>query len=227
MSRGIISIYWGDKAALPLERLLASTQKFHPELPHEFIEIESRLDGAFQLQEKARMFDLSPFDETLYLDCDTVVLGRLDYGFNKALVADSGLALAICECPWARRYPKIFSGDEIEYNTGVVFFTRKAEPVFRQWQENASVLDSTIVCLDHNQEMRVMPSNDQGTFAAAIEQTGTVPFVLPHNWNYRPLFHTSFFGPVKIWHDYTDPPDDLVAANEYYTTPGHVIQFHC
>lgn len=226
MSRGIVSIYWGDKANLPIERLLASTQKFHPELPHEVIEIETQHEGENRLQEKAGIFELSPFDETLYLDCDTVVMGKLDYGFNKALAAESGLAVAICECPWARRYPRIFSGDEIEYNTGVLFFTRKAEPVFRQWERNALELDSTIVFLTHNQEMSMMPSNDQGTFAAAIEQTGAVPFVLPHNWNYRPHFHTSFFGPIKVWHDYNDPPDDLVAANEYYNTPGHVIQFH-
>ncbi len=47
------------------------------------------------LNQKATMFDLSPFDETLFLDLDTVVLGRLDFGFQKA--QQFGLAIAICE----------------------------------------------------------------------------------------------------------------------------------
>ena len=50
------------------------------------------------LLQKSQMFQFSPFRETLYLDADTVVLGRLDFAFLKA--QEFGLACCICECPW-------------------------------------------------------------------------------------------------------------------------------
>ena len=74
MSRGIISIYWGDESKLPIERLKASVKKFHPELPHEIIKVEAPGGEASSLNQKSAMLDLSPFDETLFLDLDTVVM---------------------------------------------------------------------------------------------------------------------------------------------------------
>ncbi|MEJ0070814.1 MAG: hypothetical protein WDO24_21130 [Pseudomonadota bacterium] len=40
------------------------------------------------------MFEHSPFETTVYLDADTVVLGRLDYGFEMA----ERFGLACCHC---------------------------------------------------------------------------------------------------------------------------------
>jgi hypothetical protein len=65
------------------------------------------------------MMELSPFEETLYLDADTVVLDRLDFGFEQA--ARFGVACCICECPWARRYRGLPNDDGVEYSTGVLF----------------------------------------------------------------------------------------------------------
>jgi hypothetical protein len=223
MSRGIVTIVWGDKGKLPLDRLLQSTKRHHPDLPHEIVEVETAASGPFALQEKAKMLDVSPFDETLYLDADTVVMGRLDFGFQKA--AAHGLALSICENPWARRYWKIFSGDEIEYNTGVIFFTREAKFLFDAWKECASQLDASVL-YTQGAEVKIMPSNDQGTFAAALEKTGVNPYVLPCNWNFRPQWQKSFFGPIKIWHHYSNPPDYLDSVTAFYAQKEHVIQYH-
>lgn len=223
MSRGIISIYWGDESKLPIERLKASVKKFHPELPHEIIKVEAPGGEASSLSQKAAMLDLSPFDETLFLDLDTVVMGRLDFGFEKAVTF--GMALAICEAPWGKRYPKIFVGDEIEYNTGVIFFTKKAKPVFDTWKDLAGRIDSGIIAVG-DQGIYTMPANDQGSFALAVEQTGFNPFVLPLNWNFRPQWHRSFFGPIKIWHDYGDPPPFFEELNSYYSNQDSIIQYH-
>jgi hypothetical protein len=224
MKRGIITIVWGDRGKLPLDRLLASTRRHHPELPHEIIEVVPERTGYGALQEKARMLDLSPFEETLFLDADTVVLGNLDFGFQKAV--QHGLAISICENPWARRYPRLFQGDEVEYNTGVVFFSRKAEPLFDAWKRCAKTRDSLLIHLMKGKAAS-QDSNDQGTFCAAIEETGFNPFVLPLNWNFRPVFQRSFFGPIKIWHDYSDPPADIAETLPgYYRSPRSVIQFH-
>jgi hypothetical protein len=223
MTRGILSIYWGDESKLPIERLKTSVKKFHPDLPHEIIKIDAPSGQASSLNRKSEILDLSPFSETLFLDLDTVVMGNLDYGFEKAKTF--GLALAICENPWGRRYSKIFSGDEVEYNTGVIFFTNKSQDVFDRWKKLAGEVDSEMVGVDNGQIFR-MSANDQGSFALAVEQTGFNPFVLPHNWNFRPLWHRSFFGPIKIWHDYSDPPPFFEEINAYYSKTDSVIQFH-
>jgi hypothetical protein len=223
MKRGILSIYWGDEAKLPLQRLCKSIKQFCPNLGHELIKIDADSEDLKNLNQKANMFNLSPFDETLFLDIDTVVMGNLDFGFEKA--KKYGLALSICEAPWARRYQALFSGDEIEYNTGVIFFTKKAKPVFDEWKKNAFIVDSSIIGRDANGLWK-SSSNDQGSFALALENTSFNPFILPLNWNFRPIWQKSFFGPIKIWHDYSDPPSNLFELNKYYESNDSIIQYH-
>ena len=223
MTRGIISIYWGDRAKLPIERLKKSVEIFHPDLPFEIIEVEAPSGQPSSLHKKSEMFDLSPFEETLFLDIDTVVMGNLDFGFEKA--KQFGLAISVCESPWGKRYPKIFTGDEVEYNTGVIFFTKKSKEVFSAWKQLANEIDSSIVGINESGPY-TMPANDQGPFALAIEKTGFNPFVLPLNWNFRPMWHRSFFGPIKVWHDYADPPPVFKEMSQYYSSPDSIIQYH-
>jgi hypothetical protein len=68
--------------------------------------------------------------------------------------------------------------------------------------------------------------NDQCYFAATVEEIRFSPFVLPLNWNYRPLWQLSFFGPVKIWHDYEEVPRFFVEASKYYSQLDAIIQYH-
>jgi hypothetical protein len=223
MSRGIISIHWGDEARLPIERLKTSVKKFHPELEHRLIKLQAPEKNASSLNLKAQMFDLSPFDETLFLDIDTVVLGNLDFGFEKA--AEFGIAISICESPWARRYSKVFTGDQIEYNTGVIFFSKKSKVIFDEWKSSANIIDSSHLGVV-NGEIYNMTANDQASFALAIEKSKFNPFLLPLNWNFRPIWHRSFFGPIKIWHDYSDPPVLFNELNTYYANEDSIIQYH-
>ena len=167
------------------------------------------------------MFEFSPFEETLYLDTDTVVMGNLDYGFSKAV--QFGLACSICECPWARRYSQL-NGDMVEYNTGVLFFTRKAKPVFDGWRHCVQQIDSSIAMFSNGRIAR-MPLNDQAGFALAVERAGLAPFVLPYNWNFRPRWHKSFFGPIKIWHDYSEVVPDLYGWNRNQSDENEIIQY--
>jgi hypothetical protein len=215
--RGVLYVCWGTKHERLLERSRASLQRCHPELP---VHVE-RLPDNSTLLDKAGMFDMTPFEETLFLDTDTVVLGNVDFGFEKA--RQFGLACCICECPWAKRYGGV-SGDVIEYNTGVLFFTAKAKPVFDAWKTLARTVDSSIRML-HQGKIAIMPHNDQGGFAVAVEKTGSSPFVLPLNWNFRPIWQHTYFGPLKIWHDYSDVPPPVLSTNEYYQRPDSIIQF--
>jgi len=199
-------------------------KEFHPELPYEVKRLEPDTNQFSGLLEKPGIMELSPFDETLFLDADTVVLDRLDFGFSQAL--RFGLACSICECPWSRRYRGLPNDDGVEYNTGVLFFTRRAQGLFRQWRALSGLVDSSINFIGPSGQPGVMPFNDQGSFAKAIAECDNLPFVLPMNWNFRPIWHRTFFGPIKIWHDYREPPSQIRQLNDYYRNPKSIIQFH-
>jgi alpha-N-acetylglucosamine transferase len=224
MSRGVIYIVWGERAEDALHRSVAWLKKVHPELTHEVVRLPAGTDQFKGLLEKARMMALSPFDETLFLDSDTMVLDRVDYGFDQAM--RFGLACCICECPWARRYRGLAKDDTVEYNTGVLFFTRAAQEVFDRWQELTPQIDATIDHITWEGKLRTAPFQDQAAFARAVALWERTPFILPLNWNFRPSFYRSFFGPIKIWHAYEDPPPWVTQLAEYYRAPSAIMKYH-
>ena len=215
--QGAVYVVWGKVDKTILDRSIASLKAHHPDLP---VHIEHLPDEA-TLLDKARLLDFTPFEETLFLDMDTVVMGNLDFGFRKG--REVGLALCICECPWARRYGGL-TGDLVEYNTGVMFFTNKAKPVFDAWTGLVAHVESSIVFQAGGEYVK-MPLNDQAGFAKAIDDTGFVPYVLPLNWNFRPRWHKSWFGPLKVWHDYAPVPDALAQNNARQADPNAIIGF--
>jgi hypothetical protein len=221
--RGVLYVVWGDSVVNLLERSMASVRKHHPELPIHVVRLADDTDPYAGLLEKSQMMDVSPFESTLFLDADTVVLGRLDFGFEQA--ERFGVACVIGECPWAGRYGGL-SGDLIEYNTGVLFFTRRAAPLFDAWKRLASTLDSSFLHVPPGyKQVARMPYNDQASFAAAAAETGVLPAALPLNWNFRPRWQHTFFGPLKVWHEYADVPQQVHDVNAYYaSTPTAVYQ---
>jgi hypothetical protein len=216
--RGILYMKWGTGHDQVLQRSLASVKAYHPELPVQVVE----LPASANLLNKAEMFERSPFEETLFLDVDTVVLDRLDFGFEKA--ARFGIACCICECPWARRYGGL-RGDMIEYNTGVLFFNRAMTRLFETWKTNNARVDSSILFKGPNGQLVRMPLNDQAGFAKAIDDLEICPYVLPLNWNFRPLWQRSFFGPIKIWHDYGELPNGIHEWNARQRGEQKVIEY--
>jgi hypothetical protein len=169
------------------------------------------------------MMELSPFDETLFLDADTVVLDRLDFGFNQAM--RFGLACCISASPWSRRYRGLPKDDGVEYNTGVLFFTRAVEALFQRWKMFSNLIDSAVEFIGPGGPA-IMPYNDQASFANAIAEWDRTPFILPVNWNFRPIWQRTFFGPIKIWHDYREPPAWIRELNGHYRNPNAIINFH-
>lgn len=210
-TRGVLYIVWDGEAESQklLGRSTESLQQYHPDLPIDVV----TLDPSANLLDKARMLDLSPFDTTLFLDADTVVMGDLSFGFDKA--EQHGIACCICECPWAKRYAGLSDcGDITEWNTGVIFFSKRMKPLFDRWQERNQSLDSQILFHGADGHINRMPLNDQCGFAAAVEDLEVNPWTLPLNWNYRPSWHRTFFGGLKIWHDMRPVPDAVMANNE-------------
>jgi hypothetical protein len=221
--RGVIYMAWGqsEKVERALQRSRGSLAIVHPELPIEVVRVDAT-DPVEGLLQKARMHELTPFKETLFLDVDTVVLDRLDFGFRQA--QRFGLACCINENPWARRNLTL-EGDIVEYNTGVLFFTERAQPVFAAWKDLARQLDSTSIHFLNGMQSK-MAHNDQCSFAVAVDQASFSPLVLALNWNFRPIWHRSFFGPIKIWHDYADVPPFFYELAQHYKRKDAIIQYH-
>jgi glycosyltransferase involved in cell wall biosynthesis len=204
--RGVLYVVWGG-IEQTLQRSIASVRAIHPELQ---IHIE-RLQGE-GLHQKSKMGSLTPFETTLYLDADTVILGNLDFAFEKA--EQFGLACCICEAPWLKRYGAN-EGDRIEYNTGVLLFTQRAALVFSEWARLAGPESpATSRWTTSDNLPRGLLYDDQASFARAVEACKFNPFILPLNYNVRPTFHRSFFAPIKIWHDYSDVPSELLQLND-------------
>jgi hypothetical protein len=220
--RGALYMVWGQEIEPVLQRSLASLKAVHPELPVEVVRLSADPNTLQSLLEKAAMFDRTPFAETVFLDADTIVLERLDFGFIQA--QRFGLACTISEYPWARYYKGLADrGDMIDYSTGVLFFTEAAKPVFDWWQKLAPELDSSVL-LAHEGKVAIRPANDQASFSEAVNRVGISPFVLPRNWNFRYPVDRNFVGPIKIWHSYFPLPPDVAKIAAYYRQPGALIQ---
>jgi hypothetical protein len=180
------------------------------------------------------MFDLSPFDETLFLDADTTVMGKLDYGFAKA--QQHGIACCINANPWQRRYYKIEQHpDEVEYSSGVIFFDknfgevdnryghRAVSKVFGLW-DSLDGTDTTCSYFHASDGVKHAPVNDQALFTLAMQRLGFNPFVLPLNWNLYPRWQKHWWGEIKVLHGYDDIPESVMRWNAEQSKPGAVIQ---
>ncbi len=220
MTRGVLYMIWGNNevvnAARP--RAIASLKIVHPEMEYHV----ARMPDNSDLRCKAQMFDLSPFDTTIYLDADTVVLGGLSHAFDKA--EQHGLTVSVNPHPWANRYAALHAhGEIIEYDTGVVAFSKRpaVKHLFDAWKAGHDMNSCSFFMSSTG--LAHMLVNDQCAFAHAVHSTGFNPFVLPVNWNLHPKWQKTVFGPIKIWHDYREVPPGVYEWNAAQTAPGAVM----
>lgn len=235
MSRGILYLKWKGEFDVTnvLQRALASVRHWHPELPVEVVE----MPAGSNLLCKAEMYDKSPFDETLFLDADTTVMGKLDYGFKQA--EKHGIACCVNANPWQRRYYNLprDHDDTVEYSSGVIFFKKDWEScyggncdtavvaeVFKRWGDLSFGRYDTRSRFVGPDGVREMPVNDQALFSLAMQQLNFNPFVLPLNWNLYPKWQKHFWGEIKIWHGYDDIPTGVMKWNADQRETDAVIQ---
>ena len=217
MKRGIVYLAWGQCDVGLLRRSVESVRKYsdlpvwlfsdepHADLTDLFDQIRVDLVPPCNLLTKANIYDLSPFEETCYLDTDTVLLQSIESAWQH--VSLHKIALCIAPAFYFGNYYAVqgLSGlepycDITVYNTGVIFFAKapSIEGVFASWKK-------------HNQENSFRC--DQPGLAMAIRDTNINPYVLPRTWNYRssnrhvPLYRDGH-GPIIIWHNRKPPPAD-------------------
>lgn len=204
--RGIVYIVWGNKKKIiqQLYRSSKSARKFgYPTFlvtDNKSID-KSKFDDVLisdfkfpGLRCRELLHDVSPFETTLYLDADTILYDRIDFGFEMA--EKHGIACCIAPASSAfeaadndgikNRIPK----DLPQYNCGIIFFDRiKSKIVFETWS-------------NYLRTYKESAKNDQPYFSFACYQYLN-PYILPKTWNYRMhlrLESNIFHGPLKILH---------------------------
>lgn len=187
MTRGVLYIVWGKYNQQELDRSINSLRPWGLDYHVEVVK-----DEGLHLAHKAQMYNVSPFDTTLYLDTDTVVKGDLYYGFEQA----EKHQVACCIAPASSGY---LAGRQIgmnthpelpQYNTGVIFFSDNSYKVFNRWRELVQTYPRS-------------RDNDQPTFSQSLYSLDVNPYVLPRTWNLRTKVRYEskiIHGEIKIIH---------------------------
>lgn len=145
MTRGVLYVAYGEKARQQAARSIASLRRFAPGLlvsvvgdrPLAGTELIERPDAdAGARHWKTQMYELSPYDETLFLDADTELLASPDAAFqvlqhvDLVLVQDYHRNFA--DNHWPHLNPEevsatireIGSAHHMYFNSGVICFRR-------------------------------------------------------------------------------------------------------
>ena len=191
---GVVYVAYGGLAVSEARNSILSVRGFHPDLPVAIVSDEDPLINgvAFLHHEdedpgaraaKLAVCELTPFERTLYLDADTVVVSSLGGGFG--LLERFDMALA-CDLTGAdkgvlagldtyydeereatrRELPSPFV---TQYACGMIFFRRNdsVASFFKVWRE----------------EWERWRWRDQGAFLRAIHRSPVRHVALPTEWN--------------------------------------------
>lgn len=200
-------VIFSDRVPLVFKTLLKSFKKvtFKPAPPHKNPVLSSRLA-------KINLYRNSPFQKTLYLDCDTCLIANVSEIFDdldavdlivtkdvqpqiakawRHLLRNKQDAIAVLQTAGLP-----LEQNSTHYNSGVVGFrrSRKNEILFEQFQ---SYFDKVLA----NQD--IFRVKDQAAFSAAIAAVEPKLKILPPTYNYQDMWKKQYQEvnePVKILH---------------------------
>jgi hypothetical protein len=172
MGVGVMYVAFGAKAHREAADSIASLRQYHdwpvlvvgdkPIAGERFRRIEDR--GTPGRWAKVNLDKLSPWSQTLFLDADTRVCGRLDLGFR--LLDFGWQVVMVPSLPQREKGLRHLSVEErrvtldelpvdpLQLNTGVMWFSRDAAPLFDVWRA----------------EWERWRDKDQGAFLRALER---------------------------------------------------------
>ena len=219
---GVLYYTYGNNFPSDLEKSVNSVRKHnkdlkicwiteipnHPKKDIFDIVIESKSNKKYGWHKRTESLLSTPFDVTLQLDSDTVILGDLSYGFEKA----DKFNIAICHAP--AYYGKTFCtnpnkniyplhNEQIVYNAGVIFYKKSdiTWKVIEKWVE-------------YNDSYDV--AQDQVGLSNSFEVLDFNPFVMSRSWNFRGSFFKEGHGPIKIWHSNRKPPQNIINQKGFF-----------
>jgi len=222
--RAIIYIAWGEKwvrealvsartaAFLGIDRILITREDSLEYLTDEspFAKIITHRFTLSGYLAKAELVHAVPgeYDSLLFLDTDTHVLMDIRFGFDQS--ERHGIAAVMApdyslENAHGQHFGRILTVmgiphvNTMQYNTGVIFFSRRAEvwKIMEDWYN---------LCRTLSPQYKI--DADQPYFTLALERYGFNPYTLSPSYNYR-NFGEFVSGAVRIWHSHVAPPSDV------------------
>lgn len=194
MTDGALYVAEGpDYAALAVQSLRTLRQQ-EPDLPVHIATDQPGLAAHFDAvhpiptasrRAKIAAMAASPFDRTLFLDCDTLVVGPLSDGFALldrfplALTHDVRRSSALIETGWQADAPATFP----QHNSGVMFY-RKAPETDRFFADWARAYDTA------------GKGRDQVTLRDILWDSDLRFWVLPPEWNLRRVTELDAWEPL-------------------------------
>jgi len=150
------------------------------------------------------------YEECLFLDTDTIILGDIEFGFEKA--RKHGIAIApaphysldhFWDFDRVMEAENVALDGQLLYNSGVIFFmrTNPVMEVFNLWLELAAKYDG-------------QRNDDQSLLTLAMELLEFNPYTLSINYNFRG-YDQGVSGVVRLWHSSQPVPEGL---NEFDQT---------
>lgn len=141
------------------------------------------------------LYDLSPYQKTLFVDTDTFFINDIESGFAILDYFDISMTLD----PPDSYYPTLPSGNKVyckPVNTGVIFFQKnqKNDLFFHKWYQ---------IYLAKLTENPRLKESDQTSCTEALMYSQSRFYPLPHEWNTRFCFINTLQEPVKILHAYS------------------------
>lgn len=146
-SRGIV-LAVSPRYEYMARRAIASIRRVNPEIPVHRLPAADGIDSRIA---KLSMAELSPFEQSLFVDCDVMVVRPLDAIWE--LLEEHHLWMSVNSGPrtarqtwkhhWYRRTtPKDYllhlidtvPPETIHFNSGVILFDRRAEAFFADWK---------------------------------------------------------------------------------------------
>jgi hypothetical protein len=156
---GILYVAFGEKAILNVENSIQTVKKFAPTLPIAVVS-DKQVKGADHIifhvdidagarSAKTRMYSLSPFRKTLFLDADTEMKSDPMHGFGLLDHVDMVIAQdpvrifrdntwpALVQAEVEETIRETKGGEFLYYNSGVIFFRRSAanKGLFQAWNQ--------------------------------------------------------------------------------------------
>lgn len=187
MSAGVLYIAAGEKYAEMAAMSARSVMRTNPSLPIYIHRCSG--EGLESRVAKLSMDLITPFDETIFLDCDTLVNGSIEA--LKEKTGKEGIAMALDFGPktckevlqhrWfnrvvdksvLRHVDRVVPKHMPHFNSGVISFrkTKESNAFFLEWR---TIWNSR------------PPSQDQLALMEVIHKTGIRPALLGPEWNYQ------------------------------------------
>jgi hypothetical protein len=164
---------------------------------------------------KIRLYGLSSFDQTIYLDADICLMSNIndvfeyldeyDFCLTEDVQPEIKKATNLLRGSQKELIPHVLSilqsvglpldADSIQYNSGLIAFRKSAiaEKLFDSFQDYFEIIKN-------NQDKLLL--RDQGSFASAIKTVKPKMKVLPPNYNYLTQWEEYYdiVEPIKVLH---------------------------